>query len=483
MDGELVDFQPAPGSGLIQVTVPSGEHLVELHLARTPVRLAAELVSLTAVFILIFLLLPRPWHLPRREWGIVLVALLLLFVIVTLWPERNLPNTDLNWDFAQMAYLHHEEDCLPFTDDLCLDAYHYSDNTLRAGETLVIETQWSGAGLAGMPEATVALYSPAITRPPILAQVEPPAITATSESLTDNSNFSLLLPDDVPPGLYVPRLIVDGHQALTPSGQTRGDLFLRPVQILGKAVTSIQPRGDLDVAVMEGLVRATEPILDLHLAWFTAQPLTHNYNVSLRLTDVTGQWVQQLDTQPGFGFLPSSGWSAGGWTPDWLALHLPELDAAESYPLVMQLYDVAAPEIPVLTRRLGVVQADGGAWGFQVSEPNFELPEGIVGETAVSPNSKQAIFGNQIKLLGHELVQDAESVTVTLHWQALANGQADYTRFVQLLSLEPGQPPLVQNDSYPVFNNYPTSQWTAGEVVADEVVLNLADCSRRVNTN
>ena len=46
---------------------------------------------------------------------------------------------------------------------------------------------------------------------------------------------------------------------------------------------------------------------------------------------------------------------------------------------------------------------------------------------------------------------------------------------MQLLNPEPGQLPLAQNDSYPVYNNYPTSQWTAGEIVADEVVLNLAD--------
>lgn len=486
IDGEPVDFQQAPGSGLIQVMVPSGEHVVDLRLARTPVRLGAEVVSLTAVIILIFLLLPRHWHIPGRKWAVILLGLLLLFVIVTLWPERVLPDSDLNWDFAQMGYLHHEDGCIQFTDSLCLDAYHYSDNTLKAGETLTIETKWSGSGLVGRPETTVALYSPAITRPPILAQIEPPAVATDVDLLTENRSFSLVLPDDVPPGLYVPRLLVVGHQAMMPSGQTRGDLFLRPVQVLGEAVVVAEPRGDLDVSVMGGMVRSAEPTLDLHLAWFTAQPLTHNYNVSLRLTDANGQWLQQLDTQPGFGFLPSSGWSAGTWTPDWLALGLPELDPSETYPLVVQLYDVAASEIPVLTRRLGVVAAKDGVWGFQVNEPNFDLPEGIVTETATSSTSTgsvtdstgsvtEVVFGDEIKLLGYELSQSEADTTVTLYWQALVNGQADYTRFVQLLSLEPNQPPLAQNDSYPVFNNYPTSQWLAGEVVADEVVLSLAD--------
>ncbi|MCZ7673210.1 MAG: hypothetical protein M5U34_41900 [Chloroflexi bacterium] len=92
----------------------------------------------------------------------------------------------------------------------------------------------------------------------------------------------------------------------------------------------------------------------MHLAWFTARPLTQNYNVSLRLTDAQGQWLRQMDVQPGFGFLPSSGWQPGEWTPDWLALSLPTLSpTAGPYPLMVQLYEVAAPETAVLTRRLG----------------------------------------------------------------------------------------------------------------------------------
>ncbi|MBE2222292.1 MAG: hypothetical protein IAF02_12165, partial [Anaerolineae bacterium] len=471
VDGDVVDSQSAAGSGLIQVTVPSGEHVVDLRLTRTPVRLGAELVSLTAVFMLIVLLRPRRWQLPGRKWIVLLAALLLVSAIAILWPEHKLPDSDLNWDFAQMAYLHHEADCVPFTGSLCLEAYHYSDNTLQAGETLMIETAWSGSGLIEASAATVALYSPAITRPPIVANVEPAAFAADSAGLAEALSFSLVLPDDIPPGLYVPRLVVTGHQPVTSSGQTRGELFLRPVQVLSEGVAAAEPRGELDVAVLAAALRESEPTLDLHLVWFTAQPLTQNYNISLRLTDANGQWLRQLDTQPGFGFLPSSGWTTGQWTPDWLALSLPELDAAAgSYPLVMQVYEVASPEVPVLTRRLGAVEQVAGAWVFQANEPLFELPEGIVAETAVS-----AVFGDEIQLLGYELVQDDATATITLYWQAVSNGRTDYTRFVQLLGSEPGQPPLAQVDSYPVFNNYPTSQWSAGEIVADEVVLNLTD--------
>jgi hypothetical protein len=389
---------------------------------------------------------------------------LLVWLLLRIWPQSALPNTNLNWDFAQMAYLHHAEACLPFTDGVCLQGYRYSDETLKPGDTLIIDTVWSG--LVAMPEATVALYSPAITRPPIVAQVEPPPIALAAERLSEERPFVLTIPAAVPPGLYVPRLQVEGHQALTPSGLKRGELFLRPVQILGDEVALAQPRGDVDVALIAAELRDSEPILDLQLGWFTKQPLSANYNLSLRLTDAHGQWLRQLDTQPGFGFLPSSGWASGDWTPDWLALRLPELDPTGAYPLLVQLYDVAAPQSPVLTRRLGELAWVDGAWAFQASVPNFTVPDGIRGKTAV--------FNDEIKLLGYELAQEEASATITLYWQALTNGRADYTRFVHVLSPEPGQPPLAQQDSYPVFNTYPTSQWTAGEIVTDEVVLDLA---------
>ncbi|PID87230.1 MAG: hypothetical protein CSB13_00405 [Chloroflexi bacterium] len=469
VDGEQVEFQPAAGSGLIQVAVPAGEHVVALHLSRTPVRLLAEWVSLTAVIVLIFLLFSRPRHLPERKWGAAFVALLFVFLIVSLWPTGRRTDDDLNWDFAQMAYLHHENGSIPFTDHLYLDAYQYSDHTLKSGETLTIEGEWSGSGLSGAPVATIALYSPAITRPPILAQVTPPALAVDSQALAEKLSFSLTLPDDIPPGLYVPRLVVAGHQAVTPAGLTRGSLFLRPVQIVNHTVALADPHGDLDVAVITAAVRDAEPTLDLHLAWFTARPLTHNYNVSLRLLDATGHWLRQLDTQPGFGFLPSSVWSVGEWVPDWLAIRLPELDSTQRYPLLVQLYDVAEPGAPVLTRRLGWLQTRDDAWVFQPSVPNYDLPEGVERETAV--------FGERIQLLGSKLTQDDTTVKITLYWQALAPIQADYTRFVHLLGSETGHSPPAQDDSYPVYNSYPTSQWTTGEIVTDDVILNIGDVS------
>jgi hypothetical protein len=464
IDGETAVLEAAPGSGLMMVRTPPGTHVVELRLARTPLRLAAELVSLTAVFLTIWLLRPRRWRLPPRRWLLAGAGSLLLLLLLARWPQPDLPAADLNWDFARMAYLNHAGSGVPYANETRLERYEYSAETLAPGETLTIEMAWSGEGLAENPAAAVALYSPAITRPPILAEVEPPPLAQEMIVLAAQTAVSLQIPADAPPGLYIPRLVVDGADPLTPSGQGRGALFLRPVQVLAADEDGSSGR-ELDVAVDTAVFRE-DGTLDLHLAWWTARPLSANYNLSLRLLDANGQWLRQLDTQPGFGFLPSSGWRPGRWTADWLALRLPDLPpAAGPFPLLVQLYDVGSPETAVLTRRLGVVAWDGARLVFRENEPVFALPEGVGGETAV--------FGEQIRLLGSSVTQTAEAVTVTLVWQALADGQRDYTRFLHLLPPE-GGPPVAQEDSYPRQNSYPTGQWTAGEVVAEALSLPLA---------
>jgi hypothetical protein len=175
-----------------------------------------------------------------------------------------------------------------------------------------------------------------------------------------------------------------------------------------------------------------------------------------------------VDVQPGYGFLPSSGWPAGTWVYDWLTVPLPPPDEPHERPfvLVAQLYEVAEPNVVVLTRRLGELVESGAEIVFRATEPEFSLPEEMVGVTAV--------FGDEVQLQGYRFSQTDDALDLTLVWQALANGQTDYTRFVHLIPAETGGAPVVQNDSPPRYGSYPTSQWTAGEVVQDRLSLPLA---------
>jgi hypothetical protein len=480
--GQPITIGPSAGSGLIQLELPPGDHAITLRLARTPVRAVAEGVSGTAVLLVGWLF----WGFHRKgakdakggswRWlAILLGAAGLLALGARLWPEPELPPGTLNWDFAQMAYLHHGAGGewpvagggIPFDNGLVLVGYGYGQEVVAPGDVWQVALAWS-SGAAGTP-VTVALYSPAITRPPILAEVEPAPIALAQGELSESLTLTLTIPETAPVGLYVPRLLVEGYTAQTGAGLARGDLFLRPVAVSGGAgEMGGRGAGEMGARVVDGVVRADGSALDLALGWWTERQLGHNYNLSLRLTDAEGRWLRQLDTQPGFGFLPSSGWLAGQWNDDWLSIALPELDPmAGPYPLLVQLYDVGEAETAVLVRRLGQLVWEEGGLVFQPHAPSFALPEGV------SDGGETAVFGETIALAAYALEQEADHLTLTLHWQALTDGTADFVRFVHLIDPAVGGPPLAQADSYPANNTYPTSQWTAGEIVTDRIRLDL----------
>ncbi|MGD2078909.1 MAG: hypothetical protein PVH18_11030, partial [Chloroflexota bacterium] len=59
----------------------------------------------------------------------------------------------------------------------------------------------------------------------------------------------------------------------------------------------------------------------------------------------------------------------------------------------------------------------------------------------------------------------SQDYTITLYWEVLEPDGRDYTVFVHLLD-EQGRL-IEQADGPPQDNNYPTSFWAAGEIIAD----------------
>ena len=463
VNGESAAIRPSAGGGLIELDVPAGEHEVVLRLARTPVRLVAELVSLTAVLLTVWLLKPgRYWF--NRKVRFAAAGILLLAVGLRLWPDAR-PSPPLrSWDFVQMGYLHLNPDGVTFSSGAVLSGVRLSETAVRPGETIRIELEWQASPTE---EVTLALFSPAINWPTD-PEVQPaPVATQTVPGGTKLTTFEFILPSNAPAGLFVPRLSLANGRALTPSGSSRDPLFLPPIRI-GQTDDELSGIEQLTVRAIDA--QQTAPgRLDVQLAWFAPQPISQNYNVALRLTDAQGRFLRLVDVQPGYGFLPSSGWPTGEWVHDWLAMPLPPPDEGHAQPfvLVAQLYDVGQPEVAVLTRRLGELVSSENGLQFRPTVPEFDLPEKMVPETAV--------FNNEIQLQGYLLDQTEEALDLTLVWQALGNGHTDYTRFVHLIDLAAGDAPLAQVDSQPRHGSYPISQWTAGEVVLDSLALPLAD--------
>lgn len=83
-----------------------------------------------------------------------------------------------------------------------------------------------------------------------------------------------------------------------------------------------------------------------------------------------------------------------------------------------------------------------------------------------------ALFGRELRLLGYQLRRDQDQLTVTLHWRSERLMETDYKVFVHIY--DPGSGLRVaQDDSMPLRWAYPTTYWSSGKVIADDIPLSL----------
>ena len=81
---------------------------------------------------------------------------------------------------------------------------------------------------------------------------------------------------------------------------------------------------------------------------------------------------------------------------------------------------------------------------------------------------KKSEWGDDgISLTGYTLTPAGAELRVTLFWKARAAPRADYSTFVHVVN---GAGSIVaQADAQPVAGTYPTSIWSAGEIVVDTI--------------
>ena len=122
---------------------------------------------------------------------------------------------------------------------------------------------------------------------------------------------------------------------------------------------------------------------------------------------------------------------------------------------------------------LGEGVAEGPLYYQQPYFLAYRTPAGA--EAQVAPTHRvEANWGDKIQLLGYDLdasaYQAGETIHLTLYYQGLDKMETNYTVFTHLLG--PYNPatngPLwSQDDSEPCRHGYPTSSWSAGEIVVD----------------
>jgi hypothetical protein len=92
-------------------------------------------------------------------------------------------------------------------------------------------------------------------------------------------------------------------------------------------------------------------------------------------------------------------------------------------------------------------------------------------------NLFEASFDNRIMLRGFDLnksvLEEGDSLTLTLHWQSLNPASYSYTTFVHLI--DPAGVTIAQRDLIPGEGQWPTDTWYPGEWITDQIELSLPD--------
>ncbi|HUX77491.1 MAG TPA: 6-pyruvoyl-tetrahydropterin synthase-related protein [Anaerolineae bacterium] len=487
VDGEPARVWPVEGSGYLALAVPPGEHTAILRLGRTPVRAAAEATSLAAAVVLLAFSIKAHVRNPKSQipnpklvighWSLVIPPLFatVALAVLLLLPRGTFDGeTDLTMDFDLMPYLHHNLRGVDFEGGPTLVGYRLSSRELAPGDALTVTMDW--AHTTGAYTATVRLVSPAAVR----YDVEPLAEAGCNLQSPISDSVVLKLPEDLPRGVYLLQLHVSGLaeessataslRPLTPGGERRGTIYLRPVRVpcgpsLSPDASVLAPFGPA-IWLHEATVAQLGPDrMAVKLSWSATRPVAANYGISLRLFDGDGQLRVSRDTQPGYGFLPTSLWRPGELVTDEYVLALPEdLPPGDGYHLEVLLYQVATLE-PVGHARVGDFALPLETQ-FEARQPprTFSLP--------ALRHPLGVDFGGEVRLAGYDLEQGEDALRLTLWWQALRAPQADYTVFVHLF--DPATEALAaQSDAQPRGGMAPTSWWAAGEVVSEAVTLSL----------
>jgi uncharacterized membrane protein len=210
--------------------------------------------------------------------------------------------------------------------------------------------------------------------------------------------------------------------------------------------------------------------VDLH--WRIDQPLDGTYKTALRLVDETGQVWAAEDREPWGGLRPFHEQPTGSELWDRQALLIPAGTPPGLYELRLGLYRLENGEW------LDVLGERGDPQGVErtLAEIEVRVPEDSPPEEALFVQYPQAAdFAGGLRSLGYSLggqsFQPGDTLRVGLFWEARTDLQEDYDL---LLSLEDAGGRTWASVEAPLATpGYPTSRWTAGELLRGQQSLTI----------
>lgn len=335
VDGIPHPVESVYGLGLVGLRLEGGRHTVYLAFGATRFWRAVEWASAAGLVILLGLAL-YPCRASRR-YRLQALRIAGIVALVAVWlavaPERRAVETregPLVADWDRAPYLHAEPDGVRY-GELTLRGYDYGAVLPMPGGMVPVTLIWEGQANGErvrleLVAATAHLFEPA----PVWAVVEAPLTVPWT-------GLALHLPEDLPAGLYVPRLtIMAGDRTVAPravSGVSMGNIVLRPIHSLSlRQATGDEPvLGSFGppeqppvIALVGAEVRHTgEGLAEVTLRWRSERQAPLNYYLSLRLWRDDGTQVASRDLPPLLGGYPTSLWRPGTLITDRVLLPLP----------------------------------------------------------------------------------------------------------------------------------------------------------------
>ena len=261
---------------------------------------------------------------------------------------------------------------------------------------------------------------------------------------------TILLPADLPPGMYRLELLVRNSAGGVLQIFSEEDVASPTKSILlwvyyvpgGGSVVDLDMDDGLRVLGYEREVGADT--VDVTVYWQAREKIERRYTSFIHLLERDGQPVDQHDAVVYAGGLPTSRWEVGQVVPFMAKLRLPE--SGGPFRLRSGMYE--------FNSRVRLATADGRAYISLGLLEGRERPEGPAVE-----------FAGGVRLLGYRLERENDQGVVTLYWQTSRRVGHSYSVFVHVLD---GADNIVaQGDGPPEMGERTSAEWPPGEVIVD----------------
>ena len=287
----------------------------------------------------------------------------------------------------------------------------------------------------------------------------PTGLWRSGEIVPDN--YRLTMPPGAPPGEVTLDVALYDRRTFEAVGETHIEGlhydYLTPRACEPPPEILIDHALGIDDIRLPLSVEGTTP-LKAEIDWAVLSQPSHDYRLRWQFVAPYGTaWEQQTPLAEGSD---PAGWQPGACGASVLGrykLPLPSDAPSGEYTVMLVVQDESGNNIGA--------PVEAGHLTYRAIDRVFEMPS-VERQFAVD-------FGGVLALEGYGLRHETESLYLDVIWHALVDPPADYKSFVHLYDPATGEI-VTQVDSMPRNYTYPTSQWVAGEFIAETLTLDLS---------